>query len=66
MEALRGMTIWAAKAAFEENQKGSIESGKVADFVILPDDIMKCDLSNIPGIEIEATYLFGQKVFELK
>ena len=35
------MTIWAAKANFEENEKGSLEKGKFADFVILDADLMK-------------------------
>jgi predicted amidohydrolase YtcJ len=39
--SLRGMTTWAAKANFEEKEKGSIEVGKYADFVILDKDIMK-------------------------
>src|SRR5690606_4898732 len=40
-DALKGMTIWAARASFEENKKGSLEPGKVADFVVLDQDIMK-------------------------
>ena len=40
-DALRGMTIWAAKSNFEENEKGSIEKGKFADFIILDQDLLK-------------------------
>jgi len=43
-EALKGMTIWAAFANFEEKEKGSIEPGKLADFVMLDRDIMKVPL----------------------
>jgi predicted amidohydrolase YtcJ len=39
-QTLRSMTIWAAKASFEENEKGSLEPGKYADFVILDTDLM--------------------------
>ena len=40
-ETIKSMTIWAAKTAFEENEKGSIEPGKMADFVVLDKDIMQ-------------------------
>lgn len=63
VEALRGMTIWAAKAAFEENVKGSIESGKYADFVILDEDIMRIDLKNIPNVKVISTFCDGERVF---
>lgn len=65
-ETLRGMTIWAAKAAFEENIKGSIEPGKFADFVILDSDIMTEDIKEIPSTKVISTYLDGKKVFEKK
>ncbi len=63
-EALRGMTIWAAKAAFEEDQKGSIESGKFADFVILEDDIMAVDLKVIPNIVVQNCFVSGVNVLK--
>ena len=64
-EALKGMTIWAAMAAFEENIKGSIESGKLADFVILHDDIMSVEMEAVPTIIVMTTYSGGDKVYEL-
>ncbi|RLD77886.1 MAG: amidohydrolase [Bacteroidetes bacterium] len=61
-ETLKGMTIWAAYANFEENEKGSIEPGKFADFVIFDKDIMKIDLDKIPDIKVEETWLNGERV----
>ncbi len=61
-ETLKGMTIWAAYANFEENEKGSIEPGKFADFVILDKDIMKIDLDKIPDIKVKETWLNGERV----
>ncbi|MDN5285357.1 MAG: amidohydrolase [Mucilaginibacter sp.] len=65
-EALRGITIWAAKANFEEKEKGSIEPGKYADFVILDKDIMKANGSDLPKIKVIKTYINGVKVYDKK
>ncbi|MDQ1140167.1 amidohydrolase [Pedobacter agri] len=65
-EALRGMTIWAAKANFEENEKGSLEIGKFADFVILDHDILKATPQNILKTKVLKTYLNGEKVYDAK
>lgn len=65
-EALRGMTIWAAKSNFEETEKGSIEPGKYADFVMLDKDIMKIDGANLPGVKVLMTFVNGEKVYEKK
>jgi len=62
-QALRGMTIWAAYANFEEQEKGSLEKGKVADFVILDNDIMKMEEKQIPHVKVISTYLNGEKVY---
>jgi predicted amidohydrolase YtcJ len=66
IDALRGMTIWAAKANFEEKEKGSIEVGKYADFVILDQDIVKAKGSNLPNVKVLKTYVNGVKVYEKK
>ncbi|AXO81458.1 amidohydrolase [Olleya aquimaris] len=58
-ETLRGMTIWAAYANFEEQEKGSIETGKFADFIILDKDIMTVDQNEIPNITVKETYING-------
>ncbi|MCD4680607.1 MAG: amidohydrolase [Bacteroidales bacterium] len=65
-EALRSITIWAAKAAFEENEKGSIEKGKFADFVVLDNDLMEITEADIPKIKVKKTFLSGEKVFQGK
>ncbi len=65
-EALRGMTIWAAKANFEEKEKGSLEKGKFADFIILDADIMKEAPEKLLGVKVMQTFLGGEKVYEKK
>lgn len=62
-QALRGMTIWAAKAAFQENELGSIEVGKSADFVILNQDLMKVEENKILETKVLETFSSGKKVF---
>jgi predicted amidohydrolase YtcJ len=63
---LRGMTIWGAYANFEEHEKGSIEIGKFADFVILNRDIMKCEIHEVPKTKVVCTFVNGEKVFAAK
>ena len=62
-EALKGMTIWAAVANFEENEKGSLELGKYADFVILNQDIMIVGEQNIFKAKVLFTFINGEKVY---
>jgi hypothetical protein len=62
-ETLRGMTIWAAYSNFEEDEKGSIEPGKFADFIILEKNIMKVPEDEIPNIKVLQTWVNGEKVF---
>src|SRR5690606_33872480 len=62
-EALRGMTTWAAYANFEEDRKGSIEAGKLADFVILKEDIMTAPTEKLRDIAVKGTYVGGEKVY---
>lgn len=62
-DALRAMTIWGAYGNFEELEKGSIEESKVADFVILDQDIMQIDENRIPLTKVVATYVNGELVF---
>lgn len=60
-ETLKGMTIWAAYSNFEENEKGSIEVGKFADFIILDTDIMTVDAHQIPNIKVVKTFVDGKE-----
>ncbi|OQA00534.1 MAG: N-substituted formamide deformylase precursor [Bacteroidetes bacterium ADurb.Bin408] len=62
-QALLAMTLWAARACFEEDAKGSIEPGKFADFVVLSKDIMQVPEDSLPATQVKATYLSGMKVF---
>jgi predicted amidohydrolase YtcJ len=62
-EAIYGMTLWAAKAAFEEKEKGSLEVGKAADFIMLDTDLLNCDKGKILGTKVLGTWVNGEKVW---
>ncbi|WP_445722293.1 amidohydrolase [Flavobacterium sp.] len=61
-ETLKGMTIWAAYSDFEENEKGSLEVGKWADFTIFSEDLMTMDIEKVPYVLPTQVYIKGKKV----
>ncbi|WP_407933301.1 amidohydrolase [Galbibacter pacificus] len=61
-ETLKGMTIWAAYSNFEEKEKGSIEKGKWADFVVLDKDIMTVPVEQIPDMKATYTFVGGKQM----
>ena len=63
-ETLKGMTIWAAFANFEEEEKGSIQPGKFADFIILDRDIMKVEIDSVPDTKVISTFVDGEQVYK--
>jgi predicted amidohydrolase YtcJ len=63
-QALRGMTIWAAKSNFEEKEKGSIEVGKMADFIMIDRDLMKVKETEIAKTQVLQTFIAGKSVYK--
>ena len=57
------MTIWAAYLNFEEKEKGSIEKGKLADFIVIDQDIMKIEINKTPKTKVLKTYVSGELVY---
>ena len=63
-QALRAMTIWAARSGFEEDRKGSIEPGKLADLVVTSTDLMSAPDSELFRIKVQRTYSGGELVYD--
>lgn len=63
-EALKSYTIWAAYGAFEEDIKGSISSGKLADFIVIDRDYMTCPADEIKDIQVLQTVVGGETVYK--
>ena len=62
-DALRAMTIWAARSAFEEGEKGSLVPGKLADFIVTEEDLLTLPEQELPGLLIQQTYIGGERVY---
>lgn len=63
-EAIRGMTIWAARSNFEEKNKGSLEKGKWADFVIVDTDLMNATVSECYQAKVLYTFINGKQLYK--
>ncbi len=63
-EAIKAYTLDAAYASFEENIKGSIEVGKLADMVVLSDDILTIDPVKIWDVKVEMTIFDGKIIYK--
>jgi predicted amidohydrolase YtcJ len=63
-QAIRLYTINNAYLTFEEKEKGSLEKGKLADFIVLDRDILTCPVDEIKDIQVNLTYLGGKPVYQ--
>jgi len=64
IDALKGITFWAALANFEEKTKGSLEKGKYADFVVLNNEITTCNEDEILKTKVLRTFINGEEVYK--
>jgi hypothetical protein len=63
-EALKSLTLWGARAAFEEDLKGSLEPGKLADLAVLDRDLMTAPEQELFRIQVLMTMVGGKMVFQ--
>jgi predicted amidohydrolase YtcJ len=63
-QALRAMSLGYAELMFEEDEKGSLERGKLADLVVLSDDILTCEPERIRDMQVMMTMIGGEIVFD--
>ena len=59
-QALKGFTIWAAKAAFREKDLGTIQAGKRADLTVVDRNPLTCKAEDIPGTQVLYTIVNGR------
>lgn len=64
LQAIKGMTVWAAYANFEDNEKGSIEKGKYADFIIFDKDLFTVKTADLLSLKPKQTYIRAELVFD--
>ena len=64
-QAIRLYTINNAWLTFEEKEKGSLEKGKLADFIVIDRDILNCPLDEVRQIQVEQTWLGGKRIYSL-
>ena len=64
MEALKAITVYAAYQYFEEEEKGTIEKGKKADFVILSEDPLETEPEKLTSIQVLMTVKENEVVYE--
>lgn len=62
-QAIRFYTINNAYLTFEEQEKGSLEPGKLADFIVIDRDILECPVGEVKDIEVERTYVGGELAY---
>lgn len=65
-DALRGMTTWAAHAAFEEKRKGQIKAGMLADFIVLKTDLLTAPNEQLRTVQVQQTWIGGEQVYSIK
>lgn len=64
MEALKGMTLWPALASFQEKERGTLETNKYADIVVLDRDILKVEETYLAETRVAYTYIRGEEVYK--
>jgi predicted amidohydrolase YtcJ len=63
-EAIQMYTFWGAYASFEEHIKGSLTPGKLADLIVLNDDIFKTPVEDIKHLKVQRTLIGGKTVWQ--
>lgn len=64
VQALRSYTTWPAYASFEENIRGAVQPGMLADFILIDRDLMEIPATEIKDIKVLETYVGGERVYK--